>query len=57
MFALPGHQFGDAWYFYASQLVCLGEKWFLLGTVRDDAGTGISAPLTIAADEKGLHLE
>jgi len=37
--------------------VCLGEKWFLLGTVRDDAGTGISASLTIAADEKGLHLE
>ena len=57
MFALPGHQFGDAWYFYASQLVCLGEKWCLLGTGRDDAGTGISDPLTIAADEKGLHLE
>ena len=44
-------------HFYASQLVCLGEKWFLLGTVRDDEGTRISDPLPITADERGLHLE
>ena len=43
-------------HFYASQLVCLGEKWFLLGTVRDDEGTRISDPLPIEADETGLHL-
>ena len=57
MFALPGHPLAGAWNFYPSQRVCLGQKWCLLGTVRDDAGTGISDPLTIAADEKGLHLE
>ena len=44
-------------WFYASQLVSFKGEWFLLGTVRDDAGrTSISDPIPVVADETGIHV-
>ena len=44
-------------WFYASQLVTYEGEWFLLGTVRDDAGgTSISDPIPVVADETGIHV-
>ena len=40
---------------YASQLVALGDDWFLLGTVGRDANSGISDPLRVVADDTGIH--
>ena len=43
-------------WFYASQLVQLAGTWFLLGTFRTDAGSGITDPLPVADDEAGLRV-
>jgi beta-fructofuranosidase len=42
--------------FYAGQLVLFRGTWFLLGTIRDDAYTAISAPLPVVADDTGIHV-
>ena len=46
----PGH------WFYTSQLVQLAGTWFLLGTFRTDAGSGITNPLPVVAEGTGLHV-
>ena len=46
-----------SYWFYASQLVPYEGEWFLLGTIRDDAGrTSISDPMPVVADETGVHV-
>ncbi len=42
--------------FYASQLVEFRDQWYLLGTMGQDAESGISDPLPVVADETGIHV-
>jgi hypothetical protein len=42
---------------YASQLVNFQNAWYLLGTVGQDAESGISDPFPVTADETGIHIK
>ena len=44
-------------YFYASQLVVLRGKWYLLATIHDEKPDRISDPIRVYADRTGIHQE
>jgi beta-fructofuranosidase len=44
-------------YFYAAQLVPLGDQWFLLATIHDEAVDRVCDPIPVTADETGVHAE
>ena len=43
-------------FFYAAQLVNFHDKWHLLATIRDESSERISDPLSVHADDTGIHV-